>query len=97
MSPLLGPGLLFDHLNDQGNGTYTASLADGAYVSIQPDGTQQTRIIGQSYGTPPTVWTGPGAYEIFTLNGTPQTASVMAFAPAGKPILFPFITAVPNS
>ena len=85
-TPLLGPALTFDHLNDQGNGTFTASLADGTVVSIQPDGSRQTRSAGTA-----------GPYEIFTLNGTPQTATVMAFAPQGVPILFPFVPQVVNS
>jgi hypothetical protein len=36
---------------------------DGSYVSIQPDGTEQTRVVGQNG------WTGPGAYELATPLG----------------------------
>ena len=51
---------------------------DGSYVSIQPDGSEQTRVVGQSYGG--TVWTGPGAYEL----GTPLGNGLVLFVGNGS-------------
>jgi hypothetical protein len=61
------------------HGTQLAFInPDGSYVSIQPDGTEQTRVVGQSYGG--TVWTGPAAYEL----GTPLGNGLVLFVGNGS-------------
>lgn len=76
----------------------TLQNPDGSTRSLNPKGTTpetyewQTRVVGQSYGTPPQVWTGPGAYEFQTVNG-----NIVTYNPTGKEaVSFLFIPTVPN-
>jgi hypothetical protein len=51
-------------VTSEAHGTQLAFInPDGSYVSLQPDGSEQTRRIGVDG------WTGPGAYELATPLG----------------------------
>lgn len=71
----LTPIRLADHLNQQAdNGTVTVSLTDGTVLSIQPDGSQQTRPAGTA-----------GPWEIARING-----NVLIYSPDGNPYAFAY-------
>jgi hypothetical protein len=47
---------------------------DGSYVSIQPDGNEQVRVVGKDG------WTGPASYEL----ATPLGNGLVMFTPDGS-------------
>jgi len=76
----LTPMKLAQTLNQQSNGQFTVSLADGKVLSCQPDGHFETRPAGTA-----------GAYELCTVNG-----GYLTFNPAGTPYTFAYVASVPN-
>lgn len=70
-------------LNPQSNGFFTLTISntDGAVLSVQPDGSWQTRPAGTA-----------GPYELCGLNG-----NTLVYCPDGKNIYtVPFYASVPN-
>ena len=59
---------LADHLNPQSDGTVTVSFADGSVMSVQADGSIQTRPAGTA-----------GPYECAQLSG-----NMLVFNPTGQ-------------
>ena len=69
----------FDHLNKNSDGTVTASYRDGTVISVQPDGSIQSRPAGSN-----------GAYERAIVAG-----DKIIYRPVHLPLVFAYLALLP--